>query len=212
MKLRHTLLIGFILTFVALPAVAQDPRARMAETGSISTEQVTGIIQDWSDTQKQAVNQLLQRYGAPDVASEELLVWKNNGEWVETVVHKEEVEHNFPVPHKDFLKQSVYLKVPSDLHDELAAFDGSITVNRTRGTVSATCHEEAMNRLALNIASEIVNGKRSVDDARQFLAKEVQDYQQGKKSDYTQKLLFDPMTANRAADPGSEVRVTGQTS
>lgn len=55
-----------------------------------------------------------------------------------------------------------------------------------------------MNFLALNLADDIVKGKRSVEDARQFYAKTAMEAMKGQMSLYTQKLQFSP--AQRTAD------------
>jgi hypothetical protein len=53
--------------------------------------------------------------------------------------------------------------VPPDKFDELAEYDGSVIVERTKGEIAARCDLEGANFLALNLAHEIVTGKRSVD-------------------------------------------------
>ena len=45
-----------------------------------------------------------------------------------------------------------------------------------------------MNVLALNLAQDIVAGRRSVDDARAHLAEVVQRFQQGQRDALTQSL------------------------
>ena len=41
---------------------------------------------------------------------------------------------------------------------DLARFDGSVIVERTRGEIGARCDKEEMNYLALNLAHDIVTG------------------------------------------------------
>ena len=45
--------------------------------------------------------------------------------------------------------------VPVELVGALAAFDGSVMVERTTGELSARCHDEQANMLALNLADEL---------------------------------------------------------
>src|SRR5205085_16599 len=49
-----------------------------------------------------------------------------------------------------------------------------------------------MNMLALNVANELITGKRSVDDARRFMVQVAQDLARGRRSPYTEELLFLP--------------------
>jgi hypothetical protein len=52
------------------------------------------------------------------------------------------VDHYFPVRHPDVLEQAVHYRVPTDKFDELAAYDGSVIVERTKGEISARCGKE----------------------------------------------------------------------
>jgi hypothetical protein len=51
---------------------------------------------------------------------------------------------------------------------------------------------EEANFLALNLAHEIVTGKRSVEDARDFYPKAVMAHMQKQPSPYAEKLQFGP--------------------
>ena len=59
-----------------------------------------------------------------------------------------------------------------DKFTPLAEFDGSVVVERTAGEVSARCHDEQANFLVLNLMHEIVTGTKSVQEARDYDAKE----------------------------------------
>src|SRR5690606_24249608 len=117
----------------------------------------------------------------PDVKTSQMLIWEDSGPFVKTIVHKEPVQHDFPKQHEDVLEQCVKYQVPADKMDELAEFDGSIIVYRTEGTMSARCHKEPMNILALNLADQIVKGDLSVDEARQQLADTAKRVEQGEQ-------------------------------
>ena len=56
--------------------------------------------------------------------------------------------------------------------------------------MSARCDKEEMNYLALNLANDIVTGKRSVEDARAFYAKTAKAFKNGEKHPYTRRLQF----------------------
>lgn len=49
------------------------------------------------------------------------------------------------MPHKDMLLQVIAYEVPADKFDDLAAFDGSVIAERTRGEIAARCDKEAAN-------------------------------------------------------------------
>jgi hypothetical protein len=95
-------------------------------------------------------------------------------------------------------------RVPPDKVSALAHFDGSVVVERTAGEVSARCHDEQANFLALNLMHDIVTGRRDVEDARQCYAQEFLDARRGRPTPYMGKLRFTP-NAREAADPDDRV-------
>lgn len=168
-----------------------------------SSPELKRILDDWPEAPKKAAMQMIGKYGMPDETGESLLCWRDNGPWKYTKVHKEEVEHRFPKKHVDVLEQAIGYEVPPEKFDELARFDGSVAVHRTKGELVAMCDKEEMNFLALNLAHDIITGKRSVDDARAFFARTAGDFMKGQRPAYTQELQF--KAGGRTADPDESV-------
>jgi hypothetical protein len=135
--------------------------------------------QSWPKVSQEAVKEMVEKYGQPDEFSASQAIWHHNGPWKKTVVQREAVQHDWPAQHRDVLEQFIDYRVPPDKFDELAQFDGSIIIERTKGVISARCAGEAMNFVALNLANDIVNGKYSVDEARDEYARLYQAYQDG---------------------------------
>jgi hypothetical protein len=81
--------------------------------------------------------------------------------------------------------------VPPERFDDIAQFDGSILLDRTRGEVAARCDSEAANVLGMNMVHEIVTGKRSVEDARETAAQNTVAYNLGRAAPYAEQLLFE---------------------
>jgi hypothetical protein len=160
-------------------------------------------INSWPEESKKAAKKTIEKYGEPHEFTESMLIWNNNGIWKRTIVYKEEVDHHFPKPHKDVLEQFVNLKVPVDKFDELAKYDGSVIVERTKGEISARCDMEEMNILALNLANDIISGEKNVEEARKFYAETAMAVMKGEKPEYTQKLKFS--TDKNSADPDKSV-------
>jgi len=149
-------------------------------------------LSGWPEASQMAAKDMMDKYGKPDIASDEMLVWNKNGVWNRTIIYKQEVDHNFPMPHKDVMQQFVNLRIPSDMVDELAQYDGSVVFDRTQGEISARCDKEGANFLAVNLAYDIATGKRSVSEARVFYANTIMQMMNGEKPEYTQKLMFTP--------------------
>ena len=70
------------------------------------------------------------------------------------------------MPHPDLLEQFIDYQAPPEMYDELAVYDGSVIVERTKGEISARCDKEEMNFLAINLANDVAIGERTPDEAR----------------------------------------------
>ena len=148
------------------------------------------MVNDWPETAKMAANNMMDKYGQPAESTPSMLVWYNTGPFKRTIVYREEVQHDFPMPHKDVLEQFINYQVPADKFDELAMYDGSVIAERTKGELSARCDKEGANILALNLADDVVKDKRTVDDARQFYADAIMQMMEGQKPAYMERLQF----------------------
>lgn len=74
-------------------------------------------------------------------------------------------QHDFPAPHIDAVESFIDYQVPPERFSDLAEFDGSVVIERTAGEVSARCHDEQANSLALNLMHDIVTGKKTSEQA-----------------------------------------------
>ncbi len=165
---------------------------------------VNTILNGWPAESKKAAQAMITKYGQPDGAMPQALLWDNAGPWKRVLVYGHEHQHNFPRPHKDVLHCFVDMKVPADMFDDLARFDGSLICARTQGEVSAMCDSEEMNFAAINLAHDIVQGSKTVEQAREALAKTAMSVMQGTKDPITQDFRFplEPNTAD-ADQPGA---------
>jgi hypothetical protein len=142
----------------------------------------------------------MNKYGFPHEAIASRLIWYSNGPWKRTVLYRDGVPHHFPKPHLDYLEQTVDYRTPVDKFDDIAAYDGSVHPDRTKGEVSATCDKEELNMLSLNLLHEIVTGKRTVEEARRFYSDTASNFLfHGVSSPYLEGLLFPPQY--KTADP-----------
>jgi hypothetical protein len=169
---------------------------------------VDRIISGWPATPQKVARETIAKYGPPHEATPSMLVWHGNGPWKHTILWRDEVPHEFPMKHTDLLEQSIDYRVPPSKFDELAEYDGSVIVERTKGEISARCDKEEMNYLALNLANDIVTGKRSVADAREFYVKTAMAFKQGRKDPYTQGLQF-TVARGGAGDPDKPAAMAG---
>ncbi|MFD2515823.1 hypothetical protein ACFSRY_18265 [Pontibacter locisalis] len=207
-KLMNILLAGITGTAIIMACTnGTSTTASTTETTAMATEpmQTTqanqnqdarAMVKDWPETAKMAANNTMEKYGQPHGITPHMLVWHDTGPFKRTIVYKEEVQHDFPMPHKDVLEQFVNYQVPADKFDELAMYDGSVIAERTKGELSARCDKEGANILALNLADDIIKDKRTVDEARQFYADAIMQMLEGQAPAYMQSLQFSPPTQN----------------
>lgn len=199
--------------FLAAPAltlgVAAAP-ALAADLEQPDPARIAAVIQDWPKASHDAAQEMIRKYGPPQEATATLLIWQGNSPWKRTLVHKSPVEHDFPDKHMDVLEQVVDYRVPLNAFTPLATFDGSVVPNRTRGELTAFGDHEPTNILALNLADDIIQGRKTVEQARDAMGAAVRDIAAGRTPDDAKELrlappqgdLADPDTAVITAKPG----------
>lgn len=163
----------------------------------------SSIIHEWPEESREAAQLVINKYGEPHEASDSFLVWHRVGPWKRLVATSVFHRHDFPVPHHDVIESVIDYRVPPELVSAVSAFDGSVIVERTIGEVSARCHDEQANCLALNLMHDIVMGAKSVEAARRYYAQEFLDHRRKVPTPYMDKLRF--AAARGTADP--DVRV-----
>ena len=156
------------------------------------------ILHGWPEESREAAQLVINKYGEPDEATESQLIWHQRGEWKRIIASKAFFQHDFPAPHQDSVESFIDYRVPPEKFSELAEFDGSIVAERTAGEVSARCHDEEANRLALNLMHDIVTGAKTVAEARDYYAKEFADYRRKKPTPYMERLRFTPPSGDTA--------------
>lgn len=149
------------------------------------------IVKRWAPRSRNAAQLMLEKYGNPNQFDRNTLVWFNNGAWKRTIVHRNVSRRDPSGKNKDFLEQTVGYLVPADKVADLKRFSPMIEVSQTAGELTFASDSESRNRLALNLAEEIVTGKRGVADARAFFLKTTRLAASGKSSSYLDALQFE---------------------
>ncbi len=189
------------LLTVPLTAAAAGAQGNVGPgAGRMSQAQRDKMMAAWPKASKEAAAFMTQKYGPPAAMTSEMAVWGKTGPWKRTVVYGTEVPHEFPMHHTDVMQQWVDYKAPPEMYDDLATYDGSVVLERTSGEISARCDKEGANFLALNLADEIVHGKRSVEDARKMYGEQIMKMKAKQLAPYTEKLMFPPMTGTGDPD------------
>lgn len=160
---------------------------------------MTPDVSNWPEASKMAVDEITAKYGKPDGITADELFWLKKGVWKKICISKMESKHSFPIEHTDMMQTSISYDVPEDKMDDLGKFDGSVTFDRTQGTMSARCDKEGNNFLALNLANEIVLGKKTVVQARKAYGDIIKEKMKGGHPIYMEKLSF--TVKSNTADP-----------
>lgn len=158
------------------------------------------IISSWPSAPQRGARQMLEQYGAPNEATATKLFWYRRGPWKRILATSDILIHNFPAPHSDYLTMWIDYKVPVEMADAIARYDGSCLIDRTAGEAAARCDSEAANMITLNLMHEIVTGKRNVDEARKVYAENMAGYTMGRPAPYAERLLF-PVPSGGTEDP-----------
>lgn len=191
-------------------------------------DQIRDFTNDWLDYPKKVVQEFINKYGLPQEATNQRLIWHNNGVWKYSEIENAQIPHNFPYPHLECLTQVInfritpnscstadfavhqennqenaveYVRTRGELSPEqiipdfcrdIAWFNGSISMDRTKGELASRSADESLNYLSINLAKDIICGKRTVEQARSFFAENFEELQNGQTTNYTQGLLFIP--------------------
>lgn len=189
-----------------------DTPAANGSAGATDRTAIDKITAAWATRPRLGANEMIAKYGLPQEATSEKLTWRNAGPFKRIAVMNLETPHDFPQPHVDFLEHTIEYNVPQAKVGDLIAFDGSSTINRTVGELSARCDLEGHNVLTLNLDHDIVTGKKSVAEARAAFGEIAQQDVMGKHPAYVEALQFKPAALTTAAFsdtpviPGSPAR------
>jgi hypothetical protein len=148
------------------------------------------VIRKWPEFPLREARALIARYGEPDRFDDGSLAWDQNGPWLETIVYREPRPSFTAGRGRDILEQSIPYAVPQDKIAELERFDDRLEFDKASGELSSRSGSETLNYLALNLADEIVNGKRTANQARDFYRRTLSLEASGKSSPYLQGFLF----------------------
>ena len=170
----------------------------------MAVAQQSDIIRSWPDESREAAQLVIDARGEPDEATDSMLVWHDAAPWKRIVATRAFFQHDFPAPHHDSVESVLDYRVPVERFTPLAEFDGIVVCERTAGEVSARCHDEQANNLALNLMHDIVIGAKSAQEARDYYAKEFADYRRKKPTPYMDGLRFTPPHGPQA-DPDERV-------
>ncbi|MBA3386328.1 MAG: DUF4142 domain-containing protein [Chthoniobacterales bacterium] len=199
--LRAATASALALSFLPAHAAQTDKSDKKQASTTVAASDSSAMekmIADWPNRPKLAAREMMGKYGAPAEITSERIIWKNPGAYKRIMVTREEIPHDFPKPHMDFLEHTIDYNVPQDKVADLIAFDASSTINRTAGELSARCDLEGHNVLTLNLDRDIIEGKKTVAEARKAFGDNVVQDVMGTHPAYVEELQFKPSEKSSA--------------
>ena len=185
------MMIRLIASGFALAGILATTTLEGRQMPAVDEAMAEKHIATWKAKPKELAMKLMAKYGPPHEATSQRLIWHNNGPWKMTELVNEEIPHDFPMPHVDMLYQSINHKIDPKHADELLEYDGSVILERTKGEMAARCDKEEPNFLAINLAHDIIMGKRSVSEARNHYAESMMMLMKGgKPNNYQTGFVF----------------------
>ena len=150
---------------------------------------VRGVVHRWAEPSAAAARKLLEEYKLPDDVTLNRITWYDRGYWKRTVVWNQKPVYR-SLNDLDIVEQTVDYPLTSAQAEELLAFRDGLTVDMESGELSSRSDREAVNFLTLNLADEIVRGRKTVAQARDSYERILSLAASGKVSPYMTRLLF----------------------
>jgi hypothetical protein len=150
----------------------------------------TATLKGWPANTRFAALNLISKYGPPDAATDQRLVWNDSGQWNQVIVYREGAPDDFPTTHANFVENTIHYAVSQEKTAQLQKFNSALIVDRAAGTLSVRSNSEEANTLALNLADEVVRGKRTAASARDFMRDTLSKAMAGKSSPYMDRFWF----------------------
>ncbi len=203
--MKQTLFIPFryfaVIVFILFTAGISCEKDHGPDPKKLECADARLTIIKWPEVSKTVAQMMIDKYGQPQGITPDMLVWKNNGPWKRTIVSRDVIQHNFPAPHPDLLEQFIDYKVPVDRFDDMAAYDGSVILERTKGEMSARCDKEGANFLAINLGNDVATGNKNTEEARAYYTQAIKTFTEtGEMDPYMKGFVF-TVPVGGTADP-----------
>lgn len=193
---------GLLVSICATASVHAQFREEPDPTDiSVSGRTPETIIITWPTYSYRLARMMIAKYGQPTESLDDRLVWLDNGSWKKTVVYREAASGRVFNRNKGRLEQSVAYRMPHERLDALTRYDKHIESDPEESRLTTRGDSESDNFLALNLADDVINGRRSPHEAATFRTKLSRMASSGKSSSYLDGLMFVPK--DQFADPES---------
>ena len=145
----------------------------------------------WQEKGRLAARALIEKYGAPDEVHSAHVVWHGRDPWKKIIVR------DLPPPYAGarttelgVVEESVVYALRPDQARLLEAFGSTLSWDEKTGELTARSDSEPVNFLRVNLADEVVNGRLTVEQARDAYARLMALEESGKTTGYLAGFRF----------------------
>lgn len=147
------------------------------------------VVSRWSAPSETAGRRLMAEYGLPDDATPNSLTWTGKGPWKRTKVFNTPTVYRSP-DDLAVMEQTVDYPLSREQASKLLAFSSALVVDEGKGELTCRSDREATSFLTLNLADQIARGAKTPEEARVAYRRVLALEAAGKRSPYTERLLF----------------------
>ena len=193
LDLRHSA-VATALVFVLLAAVSdkglkERPDFPRSAGGMTALRSAASLIIRWPEEPRALAGALLEKYGMPDEMVPSQLSWNDRRPWTKIVVFRDPEAAGRP---RHLLESVAYGKITLQRWRALSALGRGASYDPVTQELSARTDGEETNFLSVNLADEVIRGRRSAAAARDFYDETANLSLYGKSSPYMTRLLFEP--------------------
>jgi hypothetical protein len=181
-----TRIAAMFLAALAAASIRSISTAAPDSNSEIRTNVARRIVQDWPEYSRDLAAMIIFKYGPPDRMETSRLTWAGKRPWKQIVVFRDALDSS----RWNGLQQSIGYRVPPARRRALGAFDRGVSYDSGKRELVVRTDDESTNCLALNLADEVIRGRRSPENARAFYDRTLSVSFSGKNSAYMRRLRF----------------------
>jgi hypothetical protein len=203
MKIWKSLVVSAAVAALnSVPAEAQENRQDVEQPSLPSVDlqlpsearaarltQANADIAAWSSLSALAARRIFDKYGAPDEIQPNYLAWDNGSPWTRTVVFNVAPAASGE-DEPALIEQSLDCRLRPAQVAALASFDRRLAYDDRSGELSARSESEELNFLRMNLADDVIAGRRTPEGARTEFDRSVSLSRAGKTLPSMQRLHY----------------------
>tara|TARA_R110000851_G_scaffold76568_1_gene168490 strand:- start:1013 stop:1501 length:489 start_codon:yes stop_codon:yes gene_type:complete len=134
-----------------------------------------GSVDSWEHEDAKAyAKELIEKYGAPKVMTDNMVLWKGGiSKFKKVYVLDESIPHDSPKPHHDYVYSTMEIDIPQELMEAVAKASESIIVDQLKNEVTARCGDIIANAITLGFVQKLVNNEIKPEDAEEEYKKHI---------------------------------------